>query len=71
MGIEFIVTCLYSLVGLTLSMYWFTKYYEKDCNKIIEDGEPRETGMVSFILLLMTILWHIVIVKNIILHRTL
>ena len=71
MGIEFIVTCLYSLVGLALSMYWFTKYYEKKCKKSLEDGEPREKGMVSFILLLMTILWPIVIVKNIILHRTL
>ena len=70
-GIEYVATYLYSLVGLALAMYWFTKYYERDYKKSIEDEEPKEKGMVSFILLVMTILWPIIVIKNIILHKTL
>ena len=69
--IEFIATYSYFCIGVVLSMYWFTKYYEKSYVESLGNEEPKERGMVSFILSMMTILWPIVVVKNIILHRTL
>ena len=71
MQLQHIAIMAYFIVGFVLSYYWFARDYEDEYEKSIDDGEPVEKGMVSFLLLLMTVFWPIVLVKNLIKHKTL
>lgn len=71
MQLQHIAIMVYFIIGFVLSSYWFTRDYEEEYKKSIEDGESVEKGMVSFLLLLMTVFWPIVLVKNLIKHKTL
>lgn len=71
MQLQYIAIMAYFIVGFVLSYYWFARDYEEEYKKSIEDGESVEKGMVSFLLLLMTVFWPIVLVKNLIRHKTL
>lgn len=71
MEIQYAAIVAYLLVGIMLSYYWFVRDYEKEYKKSIEDGEAEEKGMFSLVMLLMTVLWPFILIKNLIIHKTL
>jgi len=71
MEIQYAAIVAYLLVGIMLSYYWFVRDYEKEYKKSIEDGEAEEKGMFSLVMLLMTVLWPFILIRNLIIHRTL
>ena len=71
MEIQYAAIVAYLLVGIMLSYYWFVRDYEKEYKKSIEDGETEERGMFSLVMLLMTVLWTFMLIKNLIIHKTL
>jgi hypothetical protein len=71
MEIQYAAIVAYLLVGIMLSYYWFVRDYEKEYKKSIEDGETEERGMFSLVMLLMTVLWPFILIKNLIIHKTL
>ena len=71
MEIQYAAIVAYLLVGIMLSYYWFVRDYEKEYKKSIEDGEAEEKGMFSLVMLLMTVLWPFILIKNLLIHKTL
>lgn len=71
MEIQYAAIVAYLLVGIMLSYYWFVRDYEKEYEKSIEDGETEERGMFSLVMLLMTVLWPFILIKKLIIHKTL
>ena len=71
MEIQYAAIVAYLLVGIMLSYYWFVRDYEKEYKKSIENGEAEEKGMFSLVMLLMTVLWPFILIKNLIIHKTL
>jgi len=59
-----IKTILYLLIGVCLSCYWWDKTYKKAYNEAKESKEGAEEGMASILLILMTIFWPILLVRN-------
>ena len=71
MGIEALLVVSYCVIGFALSFYWFKRDYEEEYEKVDEGDEPIEKGMAGLLLLAFIIFWPIVLIKNLIKHKTL
>ena len=51
-----IIVCVYFIIGVVLSYYWFEKDYSKDYEEAEKEG-MAEKGAVGILLLLMCAFW--------------
>jgi hypothetical protein len=70
MYIGHIIFVSYFIVGSFLVFYWYKRYYHKKYNELMNKGEV-EKGAGELFFLFLLVFWPIVIIKNIIKHRTL
>ena len=68
MRLDIVCLIVYMVVGTYLANRWFKKEHEKEYKLLSENGEV-ETGMVSLLLLFMTIFWPLKLVYNLIRYR--
>lgn len=68
MSLNIVCLIVYIVVGMYLANYWFKKEFQEDYNTLSQNGEV-EAGMVSLLLLFMTILWPLKLVYNLVKYR--
>ena len=50
------IVCVYFVIGVVLSYYWFKKDYSKDYEEAVKE-DMAEKGAVGILLLLMCVFW--------------
>ena len=63
-----ILVCVYLVVGLVLSFYWFNRDHLRDYEEA-EKTDMVEKGAAVLLLLILWVLWPIVLIKNIIKNK--
>ena len=68
MRLDIVCFIAYMVVGIYLANIWFEKDFGEEYKTLSEKGEV-EMGMVSFLLLFMTIFWPLKLVYNLVKYR--
>ena len=56
------------VAGVILAYYWFKKEFEEEYNELSKTGEV-ENVMASILLLIMTVLWPLKLIYNLVRYR--
>ena len=65
MSTSLILSIIYCIIGLACSYYWFREDYEEEYNKIKDEVENPEKGMVGILLLILAAFWPLVVIYKI------
>lgn len=68
MNVEALYGIAYIVAGVILAYYWFKKEFEEEYNELSKTGEV-ENGMASILLLIMTVLWPLKLIYNLVRYR--